>query len=141
MMEISTAKPEDLSEIRILAQKCGIEDRYGKLLIRISEHPEQFLLMRIEGRLIGCAEGVPMAPGGDIYGQWQCIRKIMIDPDWQKLGAEGVMIREIIQHARSRCYEGVYLTCSPEQCPFYAEYGFVRAGEAEKEIRMRIAWQ
>ncbi|MDD6366432.1 MAG: GNAT family N-acetyltransferase [Stecheria intestinalis] len=141
MMEIRTAVPGDLAEIRILERRCGIRDPYGQLPARMSEHPEQFLLMRVEGRLIGCAEGAPVIPGEDIYGQWHSIRQLMIDPCWQKLGAEGVLIKEVIEQARSRRYEGVYLTCSPERCPFYAEYGFVRTGEAEKEILMRIAWQ
>ncbi len=141
MMEIRTAVPGDLADIRILERRCGIQDRHGQLPARMSEHPEQFLLMRIEGKLIGCAEGVPMIPGGKIYGQWHRIQQIMVDPSWQKLGAEGVLIKEVIEQARRCRYEGVYLTCSPERCPFYAEYGFVRAGEAEKEIRMRIAWQ
>lgn len=108
----------------------------AKIRQRIAEYPQGFLVMELEGRIVGfinsgCAHEVAMADesfkelvGHDPAAPHVVIMSVAIDPAFQGRGLAGVMMRSFVERMRRAGKRDIHLMCRERHVDLYAHLGF-----------------
>lgn len=107
-----------------------------KIRKRIADYPQGFLVMELEGRVIGfinsgCAHEVVMSDeafkeliGHDPVASNVVIMSVVIDPVYQGRGYATVMMRTFIEQMRQLGKRSIHLMCKKRHVDLYSRQGF-----------------
>lgn len=107
-----------------------------KIRKRIAEYPEGFLVLELEGQVIGfinsgCAEHVVMSDeafkelvGHDAAAPNVVIMSVVVAPAFQGRGYAGGMMRALVEQMRRAGKETVHLMCKERHVDLYARQGY-----------------
>jgi amino-acid N-acetyltransferase len=97
------------------------------------EHLEHFLVVRQQGRVVGCA-------GLEIYGDSCLLRSLAVHPDFQGQGLGKQLLQALI--AKARCLglkEAVALTGTAVE--FARRFGFREVPREQVAAQVRASWE
>ena len=109
---------------------------------RLLSYPNHFWLLFEGDELISFADGFvtderiltdemfERAKDHQEEGRWQMIFGVNTLPAYRRRGYASLLLRQVIEDARSAGRSGVILTCKEEKIPFYARLGFENTGES-----------
>ena len=118
---------------------------------RLKSYGEHFLLMFEDDRLISFVDGfVTDEPDltDEMYdtpemhnesGCWQMIFGVNTIPACRNRGCAGMLLRRMIEEAKTQGRAGLVLTCKERLLPYYAKFGFVSEG-LSKSIHGGAEW-
>jgi GNAT superfamily N-acetyltransferase len=107
-----------------------------KIRKRIAEYPQGFLVMELEGRVIGfvnsgCAHEVVMADeafkelvGHDADAPNVVVMSVVIDRAFQGRGYATVMMRTFVERMRQAGKRSIHLMCKERHVGLYARQGY-----------------
>jgi N-acetylglutamate synthase-like GNAT family acetyltransferase len=110
---IRQAVEADQSAIRALV--------YAAHLMPLNLRWPNFVVAEDRGDIVGVGQIRPHRDGS------RELASIAVSPAYQGQGIGGEIVRALVEHAPG----DLYLVCMSELEPFYARFGFVRAGQAE----------
>ena len=108
----------------------------GKIRKRIAEYPQGFLVMELEGEVIGfinsgCAHEVVMSDeafkelvGHDADAPNVVIMSVVIDPAFQGRSHATVMMRTFVEGMRRAGKRSIHLMCRDRHVELYARQGY-----------------
>ena len=143
MITIRIASPDDLDRITALEAVCFPAAEAApreRFLGRLSSHPNHFLLLFDEGRLVSCVNGMTtdeadlrdeMFADPSLYdeeGRWLMIFGVATDPGFRCRGYAGELLVRMIEKARAEGRAGAVLTCKERLIPYYSKFGFRNEG-------------
>jgi GNAT superfamily N-acetyltransferase len=117
----------------------------AKIRTRIDQYPQGFLVMELEGQLIGfinsgCAHEVVMSDeafkelvGHDAAAPNVVIMSVVIDPLFQGRGYASVMMKTFVDQMRQAGKQTIHLMCKERHVALYARqgYGYVRPSPSD----------
>jgi GNAT superfamily N-acetyltransferase len=117
----------------------------AKIRTRIDQYPQGFLVMELEGQLIGfinsgCAHEVVMSDeafkelvGHDAAAPNVVIMSVVIDPLFQGRGYASVMMKTFVDRMRQAGKQTIHLMCKERHVTLYARqgYGYVRPSPSD----------
>lgn len=133
------AAPQDAArcyEIEITAYEGDEAATLWKISKRIAQYPEGFLVMEVEGRIVGfinsgCAHEVVMSDESfkELVGHDPCapnvvIMSVVIDPADQGRGYASVMMRTFVEQMRQAGKKTIHLMCKGRHVPLYERQGY-----------------
>ncbi|WP_435610131.1 GNAT family N-acetyltransferase [Pseudomonas knackmussii] len=107
-----------------------------KIATRIAQYPQGFLIMELEGEVIGfincgCAYEVVMSDeafkelvGHDAEAPNVVIMSVVIDPAHQGKGYASLMMRTFIERMRALHKQTIHLMCKERHVELYRRYGY-----------------
>lgn len=107
-----------------------------KIRLRIAEYPQGFLVMVLDGRVIGfinsgCAHAVVMSDeafkelvGHDPVAPNVVIMSVVIDPAFQGRGYASLMMKTFVGQMRQVAKQTIHLMCKQRHVDLYARQGF-----------------
>ena len=134
-----TATPADTDrcyEIEISAYEGDEAATREKIATRIAQYPQGFLIMALEGEVIGfincgCAHEVVMSDeafkelvGHDAEAPNVVIMSVVIDPAHQGKGYSSLMMRTFIERMRAMHKRTIHLMCKERHVELYRRFGF-----------------
>ncbi|MDO4273863.1 MAG: GNAT family N-acetyltransferase [Eubacteriales bacterium] len=142
-IEIRGALLEEAEEIAAVEAECfpeaeaaSLEEIRGRMVL----FPENFLVARADGRIIGfingCTTDKPVL-GDELYhdpslhkkdGDIQTVFGLDVLPEYRRRGIAGRLLRTLCELSRERGKKAVILTCKEYLIPFYESCGFVNHG-------------
>lgn len=143
-----TATPADVDrcyQIEITAYEGDEAATREKIATRIAQYPEGFLIMELQGQVIGfincgCAHEVVMSDeafkeliGHDSDAPNAVIMSVVIDPAWQGKGYASVMMRTFIQRMRDMGKRTIHLMCKERHVELYARQGYQYVKPSESD--------
>lgn len=142
-IDIRTAMASDLNDIASLEALCFPAAEAASLdsfRWRIATYPEHFLLLTVNGQLVSFVNG-PVTAEPDLVdemydspsfcdenGQWQMIFGLVTHPLWQRHGYAAMVMKALIDQARSQGRKGVVLTCKEHMIHYYETFSFKDEG-------------
>lgn len=142
-MIIRNAHESDLDAITELEQKTFPPEQAAtraQFRQRLKKYPDHFWLLFEGDHLISMVNGAVTNEKDlhdDMYanaschnpsGSWQMIFGVNTDPDYQRKGYAGMLLKTAIHTARSEGRKGVVLTCLKDKIHFYERFGFINEG-------------
>lgn len=133
------AVPQDADrcfEIESTAYEGDEAATLPKILKRIAEYPQGFLVMEVEHKVIGfinsgCADQVVMSDeafkelvGHDAAAPNVVIMSVVIDPTFQGRGFAGGMMRTFVEQMRRAGKKTIHLMCKERHVDLYARQGY-----------------
>ena len=118
---------------------------------RLKSYGEHFLLMFEGDRLISFVDGFvtdepdltdEMYDAPEMHnesGRWQMIFGVNTIPACRNRGCAGMLLRRMIEEAKTQGRAGLVLTCKEKLLPYYAKFGFVSEG-LSKSIHGGAEW-
>lgn len=117
----------------------------AKIATRIAQYPEGFLIMELDGEVIGfinsgCAHEVVMSDeafkelvGHDAAAANVVIMSVVIDPARQGKGYASLLLRTFIERMGNLGKQTIHLMCKARHVDLYRRYGFeyVRPSSSE----------
>ena len=145
-------------EIETSAYEGDEAATHAKISKRIETYPEGFLILELDGRLIGfincgCAHEVEMSDedfkefiGHDPEAPNVVIMSLVVDPNEQGKGHSRALMDEFVGRMRRMDKAMIYLMCKEHHVPLYEKlgYGYLRqststhGGMAWHEMSMRL---
>ena len=134
-----TAAPADVSrcfQIETSAYEGDEAATREKIALRIDRYPQGFLIMELEGEIIGfinggCAYDVVMSDeafkelvGHDPQAPNVVIMSVVIDPAHQGKGYASLMMRTFIERMRAMGKRTIHLMCKDRHVALYARMGY-----------------
>ena len=134
-----TAAPADTSRcyhIEISAYEGDEAATQQKIAIRIEQYPQGFLIMQLEGEVIGfinsgCAHEVMMSDeafkeliGHEADAPNVVIMSVVIDPAYQGNGYASLMMRAFVEHMRGMGKKTIHLMCKERHIELYRRMGY-----------------
>jgi GNAT superfamily N-acetyltransferase len=131
--------PADTSrcyEIEITSYEGDEAATREKIATRIAQYPDGFLIMELEGAIIGfincgCAYEVAMSDedfkelvGHDAKAPNVVIMSVVIDPAYQGKGYATVMMRRFIEDMRGMDKKTIHLMCKDRHVDLYKRLGY-----------------
>lgn len=145
-MDIRAARPGDLDrlmEIEALTFPPVEAAPRATFAFRIAHFPEWFYVAEEGGEIVGLLNGrrTPhdficdelYEPEGASYGDCFALLCVETDPAWQGRGVAAALIGRMLDDARSRGVTCVTLACKDRLVPYYAKFGFARAGLSQSQ--------
>ena len=154
-MKIRTATLQDLEAVAAVEAECfpaaeaATKEEFAQ---RLQYYGDHFWLMFEEEKLIAFVDGFvtdepnltdEMYENASLHneaGAWQMIFGVNTIPSCRKHGYAGELIRCTIQDARKQGRKGLVLTCKKELLAYYAKFGFLDEGVAEKSVHGNVVW-
>ncbi len=142
-MIIRHAKQEDaerLSAIEALSYPPAEGAAKKTIQKRIAVFPDRFWLLEEEDEIrafiSGMASDLPdltdeMYENPNMHraeGKWLMLLSVVTDPPHRKKGYAGLLLRRVIEDARTEKQSGIVLTCKEPLLCFYQKYGFEKEG-------------
>lgn len=133
----------DLSSITQLEAICFPQKEAAdkeSLKQRIQTFPNGFLLMEVDGKIIGMINGCITNQKTihddlysnsllhDPYGDYQAIFGLDIHPDYRHLGYAKKLMNTFIKRAKNEGRKGMILTCKKHLIGFYESFGYCNLG-------------
>ena len=133
------AVPEDLArcfEIESAAYEGDEAATEEKIAKRIAAYPEGFLIMEVDGRVVGfinsgCAWNVVMSDesfkelvGHDSAAPNVVIMSVVIDPAYQGRGYSTLLMREFVAGMQRAGKATIHLMCKSRHVDLYAKQGY-----------------
>lgn len=133
------AAPQDADrcfEIESTAYEGDEAATLPKIRKRIAEYPEGFLLMELDGRVIGfinsgCTHQVVMADEAfkelvshDARAPNVVIMSVVVDPAFQGRGYASTMMRTFVERMRQAGKQTIHLMCKERHVDLYARQGY-----------------
>lgn len=127
---------ERCHEIESTAYEGDEAATLGKIRKRIAEYPQGFLVMELEGQVIGfinsgCAHEVVMSDeafkelvGHDAAAPNVVVMSVVIDPAFQGRGHATVMMRTFVERMRLAGKRSIHLMCKERHVGLYARLGY-----------------
>jgi len=142
------AKPQDADRcypIEIGAYEGDEAATLAKIITRIREYPQGFLVMELAGQVIGFinsggAHDVVMSDeqfkelvGHDADAPNVVIMSVVIDPAFQGRGYATGLMRTFVEQMRARGKKAIHLMCKERHVALYARLGYqyVRPSESD----------
>jgi GNAT superfamily N-acetyltransferase len=109
----------------------------AKIRTRIAQYPQGFLVMELEGQVIGfinsgCAHEVVMSDeafkelvGHDAEAPNVVIMSVVIDPLFQGRGYATVMMKTFVERMRRAGKRTIHLMCKERHVDLYARQGYI----------------
>ncbi len=134
-----TAMPADTSrcyQIEISAYEGDEAATREKIATRIEQYPQGFLIMELEGQIIGfinsgCAHQVVMSDeefkelvGHDAEAPNVVIMSVVIDPEHQGKGYASLMMRTFIERMQAMSKKTIHLMCKERHVELYKRMGY-----------------
>lgn len=134
-----TATPADTDrcfEIETTAYEGDEAATREKIATRIAQYPDGFLIMELEGEVIGfinsgCAFEVVMSDeefkeliGHDAAAPNVVIMSVVIDPAQQGRGYASLLMRTFIERMADRGKRTIHLMCKDRHVPLYERFGY-----------------
>jgi len=107
-----------------------------KIQTRISEYPEGFLILEVEGKVVGfinsgCAHDVVMSDeafkelvGHDPAAANVVIMSVVVDPAYQGKGYATALMNAFIQHMKALGKQSIHLMCKEQHVELYRKMGY-----------------
>lgn len=123
-------------EIETLAYEGDEAATHGKIATRILQYPEGFLIMELDGTIVGfinsgCAHQVIMSDeafkelkGHDPDAPNVVIMSVVLDPAFQGLGHSNTLMRHFIERMRGMGKATVHLMCKEQHIGLYQHFGY-----------------
>ncbi|MBD9679194.1 GNAT family N-acetyltransferase [Pseudomonas sp. PDM18] len=123
-------------EIEISAYEGDEAATREKIATRIAQYPEGFLIMELDGEIIGfincgCAFEVEMSDeefkeliGHDPAAPNVVIMSVVIDPAQQGKSYATLLMRTFIEHMAGRGKRTIHLMCKDRHVPLYERFGY-----------------
>ena len=142
-MQIRTATPADLPEIRKIEAECFPAAEAAaeqSLADRLAVYPDHFWLLLENGAIVAFVNGMAtdepdlrdeMYADAALHretGAWQMIFGVDTVPACRRRGCAGQLLRHVIAEAKAQGRRGLVLTCKQRLVPYYAKFGFVSEG-------------
>lgn len=134
-----TAMPADTFrcyQIEISAYEGDEAATREKIATRIEQYPQGFLIMELEGQIIGfinsgCAHQVVMSDeefkelvGHDAEAPNVVIMSVAIDPEHQGKGYASLMMRTFIERMQAMSKKTIHLMCKERHVELYKRMGY-----------------
>ena len=134
-----TATPTNSSrcyQIEISAYEGDEAATREKIATRIEQYPQGFLIMELEGEVIGfinsgCAHEVVMSDeafkelvGHDAEAPNVVIMSVVIDPAHQGKGYAPLMMRTFVEHMQAMGKKTIHLMCKERHVELYRRMGY-----------------
>ena len=134
-----TAAPADVSrcfQIETSAYEGDEAATREKIALRIGQYPQGFLIMELDGEIIGfinggCAHEVVMSDeafkelvGHDPQAPNVVIMSVVIDPAHQGKGYASPMMRAFVERMRAMGKRTIHLMCKERHVELYARMGY-----------------
>lgn len=145
MLEIRSARVDDLDQIAELEQKCfpaaEAADR-NTIKERLNVFPNHFWLLERDGKLVSVVDGMVSDSGhldDRMYedaslhqedGKYQMIFGVETDPQFRGRGYAQILMKEVIKDCINDSRKGIILHCKDNLVPFYSKLGFHLEGES-----------
>ena len=145
-MEIRHATMADLAAVTAVEAECfpaAEAATEASFRARLSVYPDHFWLLFDEEKLVGfvngmvtdvadlCDEMYENAAMHNENGAWQMIFGVNTIPSYRCRGLAEMVLRRVIDDARSQGRKGLVLTCKDRLVLYYAKLGFVSEGISE----------
>ena len=140
---IRHATLQDLEEISAIENACFPASQAcskKQFQERLAVYPEHFWILEKDRKILSFADGFcthqkelteemyEKAALHDETGPYQMIFGVNTLPEYRKKGYASLLLRHIIDEARTQGRKGVILTCLKEKIPFYSQLGFELEG-------------
>ncbi|MCC8392635.1 GNAT family N-acetyltransferase [Paraburkholderia sp. MMS20-SJTR3] len=142
------AQPIDVDrcyQIEISAYEGDEAATREKIATRIAQYPQGFLVMEIDGRVVGfinsgCAYDVVMSDeafkelvGHDAAAPNVVIMSVVLDPAEQGKGYASLLMRKFIEQMRAMGKATIHLMCKDRHVDLYRKFGYqyVRPSESD----------
>lgn len=148
MLEIRSARPEDLEQIAALEEKCFPQAEAASkeaLKERLQVYPSHFWLLYRDGKLVSMVNGMTSNSdqlADEMYGDaslheedgnTQMIFGVETDPEFAGKGYASILMKEVIKDCINDSRRQIVLHCKDKLIPFYEKLGFVKEGHAHSE--------
>lgn len=145
-MEIIQPQKKDIQKLAFIEADCfplAEAASYSDLKARYRAFPENFLIAKEEGKIVGFINGNTTnqtiledrfyedASLHDHSGAYMCVFGIDVEPPYQGRGIGKALMRAYIDLAKSRKKKGIVLTCKKRLKPFYESFGFTCLGQSQ----------
>lgn len=145
-MLIRQVRPEDLDAVTRVEAVCFPEaeaatrDSFSQ---RIAAFPESFLVAEQDGEIIGFINGcvtdsrvIEDAMFEDVKlhdpdGAYQSIFGLDVVPEYQHQGVASLLMRQLIETAKTQGRKGLILTCKDRLIGFYETFGYRNLGVSQ----------
>ncbi|MFY0692738.1 MAG: GNAT family N-acetyltransferase [Paracoccaceae bacterium] len=139
MHTFRNARPTDADrcyEIEVSAYEGDEAATHEKISKRIKLYPEGFLMVEIEGAVVGfincgCAHQVEMSDedfkelvGHDPDAPNVVIMSVVVDPAQQGKGLSRALMGEFVERMRRMGKATIYLMCKEHHVPLYEKFGY-----------------
>jgi ribosomal protein S18 acetylase RimI-like enzyme len=116
-----------------------------KIAIRIAQYPEGFLVMQLDGRVVGfinsgCAHEVQMSKeefkqlvGHDPAAPNVVIMSVVVAPDQQGKGYSAMLMREFVARMQGMAKASIYLMCRDKHVALYEKFGYRYLQQSESD--------
>ncbi|MDR0208525.1 MAG: GNAT family N-acetyltransferase [Pseudomonas putida] len=133
------ATPQDVDrcyQIEISAYEGDEAATREKIATRIAQYPEGFLVLELEGVVIGfinsgCAfevvmsdEGFKELVGHDAQAPNVVIMSVVVDPAFQGRGLAGLLMSHFVEQMRQRGKATIHLMCKDRHVGLYEKMGY-----------------
>lgn len=145
-MNIRKATIDDLQAITDVEARCfpqaeaATKEDFEK---RLSVYPNQFWLLKDEGKLVGFVNGMvtdeemlrdEMFENASLHneeGDWQMIFGVNTIPEYRRQGCAEKILKQVIKDAQAENRKGLVLTCKDKLLHYYGKFGFENEGVSE----------
>lgn len=133
-IKIRRARPEDVDVLTSLSIRSKRSNGYDEAFMAACReeltvtkqtlHDGEYWVAQ-SGVVCGCAclTADPDGRSGEIHA-------FFIDPDWQRQGIGRLLWKTLLERAKERDFERLYLDADPIAVPFYRALGFEVSGES-----------
>lgn len=111
--------------------------------IRLRRFPQGFIVAELDNTIVGLInsgatskddisnEALKSLIGHQDKGKNLVIFSVAVQPDYQKRGIAGQLLREYIRRARTMPHDAILLLCKENLTDYYAKFGFENRGLSE----------
>lgn len=146
MLEIRSARPDDLDRIYSLEKECYPQAEaagYEALNERLNVFPNHFWLLERDGQLVSMVNGMvsdkpdledemyEKAVLHDEDGSYQLIFSVATSPEFTGRGYASILMKEVIKDCIEDSRKGIILLCKDKYLPFYEKLGFQNQGRSK----------
>lgn len=140
MYQFRNARPADADrcfDIEVSAYEGDEAATHEKILKRINEYPEGFVILETDGGIVGfinsgCAHDVEMSDedfkelvGHDPDAPNVVILSVVVDPAQQGRGLSRALMEEFINRMKERGKAAIHLMCKEHHVPLYEKFGYL----------------
>lgn len=145
-MVIREANMRDLERINEIEEICFPKEEAAtkeSLTERLKYYSNHFFVLEDNGKIVSFVNGLVTdtehledemyenASLHDEKGNWQMIFGVDTIPEYRGKGCAGMLLKHIIEIARSQGRKGLVLTCKDHLVNYYAKFGFIDEGKSD----------
>ncbi|MDN2663060.1 GNAT family N-acetyltransferase [Psychromonas sp. 14N.309.X.WAT.B.A12] len=151
---IREAKTSDLDRCYEIERAAYAGDEAAtkeKILCRIQQYPQGFLVLENDREIIGFVnsgathhvqlsdEAFKELVGHDATGKHIVVMSVVVHPNYQGKGYADTLLGAFIQKMKGINKSNIYLICQTELIHFYAKHGFIHLGESDS-LHGGLSW-